>query len=36
MICPDCGEEWGGGPRCEHCGLDIEDLEAAAAFLDAR
>lgn len=35
MTCPDCGLEWGAGPKCDNCGLDVEDLEAAAAFLDA-
>lgn len=36
MICPDCKLEWGSGPRCQTCGLDVEDLEAAAAFFDAK
>lgn len=32
MNCPDCGQSWGRGPQCQHCQLDQEDLEAAAAF----
>lgn len=36
MTCPDCKQEWGDGPKCQNCQLDLEDLEAAAAFLDRR
>ena len=30
--CPDCKLPWGIGPKCQVCGLDIEDLRAAANF----
>jgi hypothetical protein len=32
--CPDCNHPWGDEPKCPTCGLDIDDLEAAAAFYD--
>jgi hypothetical protein len=30
--CPDCGRPWPSGPSCPACGLDIEDVAAAADF----
>lgn len=33
-LCPDCKQPWDGRLRCPHCGLQQEDLEAAADLYD--